>query len=147
MFIDLFASIQSCFQFDIPQVPDVDLNWNIHELYESTSKEIIEFKKRETFNPHTKIEFPDEDKSILIQENQSDAQKKAKKTLFQTIYEIMCVYPKTQKSSIAYSICFDEYLRYIAFLKDDEIYSWLPKFKISCWKAADVKMNEKKFFK
>ena len=88
-----------------------------------------------------------EENFIVIDENQSEAKKKAKITLFETIYEIILVYPTMNKSSLAYSICFNIYLKILSFLNDDEIYKWLPHFKIACWKAADTKMRQKKFFK
>ena len=56
-FLNLFTSIQSCFRFVAPEVPNIDLNWNIHNFEESTSKVILEFKKRERFNVPVKIEL------------------------------------------------------------------------------------------
>ena len=145
--LQLYNAIQSCLMFDQPPMPNIDLNWNVHILKEEKSNEYIAFKKKETQDFHRVIEIPNEDKDTLISENQSDAKKKAKFILFQTIKELMYVYPKMKDTSLAYSICFDQYLNYISFLNDDEIYLYLPKFKIECWKNADIAMNDKRFFK
>lgn len=145
-FLHLFRDIESCFIFDTPPVPNIELNWNIHLLKEHNSKDYLEFKKDESKDTFKLNEVCDEN-FISIEEDQSEAVKKAKRILFETIYEIISVYPQLNKSSLAYSICFDKYLKFISFLNDDEIYKWLPPFKIACWKAADLKMGKNKFFK
>lgn len=70
--------------FDQPAMPN-DLNLNVHILKEEKSNKKIAFKKTETQDSPRVIEIPNEDEDTLISENQSNAKKKAKFILFQTI--------------------------------------------------------------
>ena len=80
----------------------------------------IDFKKSNS-NSSIRFQISNEEKNFLIQENQSNERKKAKRSMFETIFEIMQVYPKIKNSSIAYSICFDQYEKHFSFIKDDEV--------------------------
>ncbi len=144
--LNFVTSIQHCFTFNTPKIQNFDLNWNIHSVNEGFSNKYIDFKQNQPIKWFKRIEIPD-NIAITTEENQSEAKKKAKRSLYETIYELLTVYPTMSKSSIAYSICFDKYLEYLSFLKDEEIYIWLPAFKIECWKAADLIMKKKRFFK
>ena len=70
----------------------------------------------------------------------------AKKLLIETFSEIRTVYPEL--SSVEFSIhIWYEAFEILLLKKDDRTIDDIVKFKISCWKKADIATNKNKFFK
>ena len=119
---------------------------NTIQEYSSTKR--IEFDdKNSTLKPSYSYKISKEDQSIWIANCQTFNQTIAKKSLYETILEVIHVYPELNKTSIPYSICFDEFFSIIDFKDDTHILNSIPLFKINCWKSADKMMKSNRFFK
>lgn len=145
-YVLLIKSIHKCFEYEIPPIPEFNQEFNIHEKEEFFCKDYIEIKPSRT-NPPPPKEMSKEDEEFWTQNTGSPNHQRAKRAMFETINEIIHVYPCLQKTTIPYGICFDKYLTFLSDNTEDDILNWIPKFKIACWKATDIHMKNNKFFK
>ena len=144
----LVHEIRLCFAYSIPEYPQFEIDWSINAIKEYRSIKRIEFdSKNSTSKPSYSYKISKEDQSVWTSNCKTLNQKIAKKCLHETILEIIHVYPELNKTSIPFSICFDEFISIIDFKDDLHILNTIPLFKINCWKSADRMMKSNRFFK
>ena len=146
LLIQLVDEINSCFIYVFPDYPEFEINYNINEISEEFTNEENNFDEEEEENFTIQKKIPSDEKEFWISKFKNSNEKFAKETLYETIIEVQTIYPKLKNSSIAYSICFDEYNSIINFGNDLDFINSIVKFKISCWKEADKYMKSNKIF-
>ena len=146
--IELINGIMHCFDCDFPDLPNVDVNWDIHELSTINLKKPNSIFDEDLTPPPANHSFFSSFENEIIFQNYIVGQKGyEKKVLFETIKEILTVYPEIENTSAAYELCIDEFINYFVNSNSEDELKSIANFKISCWKAADLMMKKNKFFK
>lgn len=149
---NLLLKIHDCFDYSVPKYPDFEMNWETHEIRELPAERVIIFDSKNTKNGNgwgrhiINMDIDKDDEETWLFSCQTLNQKQAKKKLYETILEINKMYPELNGKSAPYSICFDQFMKYINYQNDENIIEFLPIFKISCWKEADRFMKKNRFF-
>ena len=144
----LVYDIRFCLAYSIPEYPQFEIDWSINTIKEFRSSKRIEFdSKNVTVKPSCSFKISKEDQSVWTSNCSTFNQTIAKKSLYETIMEVIFVYPELNKTTIPFSICFDEFISIIDFKDDLHILETIPLFKINCWKSADRMMKSNRFFK
>lgn len=146
---DFVIAIQNCFKYTIPdmmQIQDTSPTNKI-DVYHFTDYVNIIPSNIDDFIHISFTGFDKAEEEIWVKKSLSETEKLTKKIMFETLYEILYVYPDLRRSTAAYAICFDQYLKYLSFTDKSEILKWIPKFKVACSKNADEIMKKHKFFK
>ena len=143
-FIQIIAAILKCFRFDFPEVPVIDQIYDHAHEIKYTYFDPSERHPEEQSNNHEQY-FIKDDESDYFQHFQVGYENKGKEILFETINEVLNVYPEIIPQNSAYELCIDEFLKYMVE-KNDDIAKSIAKFKIACWKKADKLMHLNRFF-
>ena len=145
--VDLIKSLHLCFKYVNPEFPKISEDNKIHKKEEYFMDDYVQIDAKNSNNPTLPKELSKEDEEFWIQNTGSANHREAKKAMFDTIKEIIFVYPCLRNSTIPYGICFDQYNHFLSYNAEKEILNWIPKFKIACWKATDKLMKNNRFFK
>lgn len=141
-----FGFLQS-FKYTLPPFLDINANkYSPNHILSDKDETSFTFKIRKKITDPIKIEEP-EDFPLLLKNQISPNLKLIKKKYYETVYEIVSIYPKL--SNKAENICFEYIMQY--FYDNDQpnqcedITHRLALFKIDCWQLADELANDNKF--
>lgn len=147
----LIHSFLKCFTYNLPQpiqISQNDIRCDNNIKFKTVNRNVI-FDKKDLHNsPKNKIKVQkiDDDFDFYIEACDENV-KLIRSKYNETKAEIKAMYPKLLLDSVD-DICLKCFLRNIYGKKNDDIniVHELATFKINCWKLADEKSGQKRFF-
>lgn len=98
------------------------MNWSDHNIKETISKDILGFKEiRQKKSTSLFLSYPKVMKIVGPKTCQIYNQKLAKVSLYETLNNVLYIYPDVANSSEFYSICVDNYATFINSNDDKSI--------------------------
>lgn len=146
--IELAKQFLQCFTYSLPEFIDVNLHqYSDNYFLKDLDNERFEFPRQHNKSESVKIDIEEID--TFLCKNDSECAILIKKKYYETQYEIRKMYPEMIEEGD--SICFKCFMDFI-YPKNDanditKITGILAIFKMKCWKMADKKARNNKFFK